>query len=185
MAGPPDDAYGRVTKPGRYDVVRSAAVGLIDDLVASFDLVVLRGSEADPSFVTRVPGIVDKDTVRLVPRAADAAPVTFAFTTFPGVVVHVGQWRTAAYPNCGCDACDENPVEVIEQLRRDIEAITAGRVAESWDGARLSVSTVYSNGSTSSGWSLVERDRHLYGEPGDHAWGPWRSANPADHQRRG
>jgi len=170
---PPEEAYGRVTNPERYEAVQAAAASLIRELVASFDVEVLRGLDADPVFVQRWSNIVPGSVVRLVPRARNAAAVTFAFTTLPGVILRIGQWRIATYPRCGCDACDEHPDEVIEQLRNDIDAVTAGGLAEAWDGTRLHVSTAYSDGSTSRGWSLVEVDQHLYGDPAEHTWGPW------------
>src|SRR5258708_6013547 len=74
VAGPPDDAYGRVTNPERFEVVQRGAADLIDDLVATFDVEVFRGAAVDPEFVTRIATVVPRNTVRLVPRAAAAAP---------------------------------------------------------------------------------------------------------------
>jgi hypothetical protein len=123
--------------------------------------------------IERTPGVVIDDVVRLVPRSHGAAPLTVAFTNFPAVLVRAGQWGVGAYPRCGCDACDEDPAWVIEELRRDVDALTAGRVVEKWDGTRLTTTTAYADGGSSSGWTLIDRDRDLYGEPREYAWLPW------------
>jgi hypothetical protein len=173
MPDPRDEAYGRVTNPERYAVVLDAARELVAELVRDFDVDVITGGDADPMFVARTARVVADDVVRLVPRADGAGGVTFAFTDFPAVITRAGQWRIVAYPHCGCDACDEDPVEVIEQLRNDIEALTAGRVSERWDGTGLHTAVTYAGGFSQSGWSLVEQDRELFGVPREYNWAPW------------
>lgn len=80
-----------------------------------------------------------------------------------------------AYPSCGCDACDEDPVDIVSELRRDIDDLVAGRVTEEWDGERLHFASTHAQGLQSSGWTLVERSRRAaYGEPRRYAWAPWQ-----------
>src|SRR5690349_6082374 len=126
MAGPPDDAYGRVTNPQRYRMVQDAARDLIDELSRLFDVHVSAGDDVDPELRRRFATVIVEEMVRFTPNGPDAAPLTFAFTSFPAVVVHAGEWRLGAYPHCGCDACDEVPADVADELRKDVNALTAG-----------------------------------------------------------
>lgn len=123
------------------------------------------------------------EMVRFTPNHPDAAPLTVAFTSFPGVAVHAGEWRIGAYPHCGCDACDEVPADVVDELRKDINALTAGAVHERWDGTRLHSDVRHSDGSTSRGWTLIERDSDRYGPPREYAWQPWPSAQAVRRRR--
>ena len=69
--------------------------------------------------------------IRLVPYDPQAAPIVVAFTDFPGVFLKFGSWRTEAFPDCGCDACDEMPDESIEEVVRMVEAVVSGGFHES------------------------------------------------------
>ena len=65
---------------------------------------------------------------------------------------------------------------MIEQLRGDIDAVTAGGLIERWDGVRLHTAIVHSGRSTERGWTLVEQDRSLYGSPREYVWQAWPAA---------
>ncbi|MGG7379579.1 DUF6226 family protein, partial [Escherichia coli] len=39
--------------------------------------------------------------VRMTPAAADAAPLTFVFTDYPGLILHAGLLHDFWYPVCG------------------------------------------------------------------------------------
>ncbi len=172
MTDPPPDAYGRVTNPERYRVVHTAARQLIDELRRTFVVEEDRSPELDRILLSS--GASIGEVIRLVPHDDDAAPITFAFTDFPGVLVRAGRWQLWAYPRCGCDACDENPTETEELLRADVEAVTAGRMSEEWDGQRLHQSMVGADGTHASGWGSVERNRGSYGDARRCEWQAWR-----------
>lgn len=175
--GPPDEAYGRVTNPERFAAVHDAARTLIGELIETFDVDVMTGPDVDDAMALRSPGAEFLETIRLAPREATASTATFGFTPFPAVFVHAGRSLSYVYPRCGCDACDDQPDEVIADLRREIDALTAGRVTEKWDGARHHTATVYEGGSSASGWTLVEGDRaRLLGAPYEHTWAAWPPA---------
>ena len=72
-------------------------------------------------------------SVRLTPANQEAAPITVAFTDFPGLYLRFELWWTEPLPDCLCDACDpHNSVEgLTEELTELIEDITAGRFRES------------------------------------------------------
>ncbi len=148
MTDPPPDAYGRVTNPERYRVVHAAARQMIDDLRRAFAVEEDRSPELDRILMSS--GASIEEVIRLVPHDDDAAPIAFAFTDFPGVLVRAGRWQLWAYPRCGCDACDEDPAETADLMRGDVEAVTAGRMSEEseeWGGKRLHQWAVRADGS--------------------------------------
>lgn len=120
-----DDAYGRVTNPERYAVVVDAARSLVDELVASHDV---EGVPGDPATDFPEFGGSEVAVVRLSPR--EGAPLAVLITDFPGVIVRAGRWGVEAFPVCGCDACDESPEDLIEELGHVIGAVVAGRYEE-------------------------------------------------------
>ena len=128
---PEDLAYGRVTNPQRYLPVVEAARALISQLGQAFDAAVTE--DGDSPFDDR-PGLV-RETIRVEPRSG--APLTFLLTEFPGVLVRAGRWSMEAFPTCGCDACDESPEDLIEELHRLAQAVTEGKYEESLGRRRL------------------------------------------------
>ena len=68
--------------------------------------------------------------MRLEPQGDQAAPLTFAFTSFPGVVVHAGALHDFIFPPCWCDACDETAITQIEQLEQLVLGVAAGSYRE-------------------------------------------------------
>jgi hypothetical protein len=168
--GPPDDAYGRVTNPERYAPLH----GALDDIVASlerrFRLTRTYGLHLDEELASLTAGSLR--VVRLEPAAAAAAPITASWTTFPGVLLRLGRYHVAAFPSCGCDACDEDPMALINEMSRQVEAVTRGRFSEWADRARVGHAFELEDGARRSGWSLSR------GETGvstytDIAWAPW------------
>lgn len=123
----PED-YSRVTNPGRFTVLHEAAEHLLDELTDHF--MVERREAKEPL------GAELYRTVRLVPRMPDAAPLAVAFTEFPSVVLKFGRWYEESLPNCGCDACDEQPDMLVEQLRVQASALVEGGL---WERVRRGV----------------------------------------------
>lgn len=122
---PPEEAYGRVTDPGRFAGLHEVAGVLLDELQERFDVVRETGLEPDRH------GEAPAPVVRLVPRDPAAASLAVAFTAFPGLVVRLGRTAdTAHLPMCGCDACDETVEECTEQLQRFVDAVTSGAFRE-------------------------------------------------------
>jgi hypothetical protein len=113
-AEPPADAYGRITDPERYLTLHEFAETAIEGLTR--DYVATAAKASRHGFA----GYSIERAVAVVPHG-HAAPITIAFTTFPGLYVRYGESDLKAYPHCGCDACDESPQRLIEELARDIE----------------------------------------------------------------
>ena len=77
------------------------------------------------------PGIAWLDRlIELSPNDPDCAPVTVVFTDFPGVRVRFGKWKEEPFPNCGCDACDEDADGEIEGMTEMFESVVAGGFIE-------------------------------------------------------
>lgn len=75
--------------------------------------------------------------VRLIPRTPAAAPLAIAFTNLPGLTLQLGRWWAQTLPVCGCDACDEDPAQLIEELRMQSTALIEGGL---WERVRRGVS---------------------------------------------
>lgn len=114
-----------MTNAERYAVLHAAVWPLIDALEARY-------------LVDRADGGVDLDAalgvevvseVRLEPRGR-GAPIAIALTTFPGLAVRLGRWVLEFFPSCGCDACDEQPEHLLDDFRRHVDAVVAGRFRE-------------------------------------------------------
>ena len=125
---PPDEAYSRVTNPERFRPLHEAALGLVERLKADFDVKVEEGY--DLPFPRIHKSELDLPSVRLTPYDPDCAPISIAFTDFPGIIIRLGKWKEEPFPDCGCDACDEDADEEIEAMTEIFESVTGGGFLE-------------------------------------------------------
>lgn len=172
---PPDEAYGRVTAPERFSVLHEAADELLSDLVERYDV---GTSAADVSDFRWRGGAELARAIRLRPSRADAASLVCGFTAFPGLVVRFGKWHVQTLPHCGCDACDEDPGDLIQELHRDVTALVKGRFREELSRGfrpRVSAEFVSADGSWTHGSArpLERSTARDLGAPGAHDWSPW------------
>lgn len=168
---PPDDAYGRVSNPERYRVLHRAADALVAELETTFAVIRTDGDEVDPKLADGYPDCIR--VVRLTPHRHSEAPVTLAWTRFPGVHVRLGGWHIEAFPHCGCDACDEDPSELISELRFTVRTVVDGGFTETFDGRRISYELV-SRDRRRRGASIVDSPSQLNaGKPTRYAWQKW------------
>jgi Family of unknown function (DUF6226) len=116
---PPDDSYSRVRNPERFAPLQTIADALIDHLRATYR------AKITPSTTS-----AGTKLVAVTPEHADAAPLVFRFTDFPGVKIGAGVRYNAAFPACGCDACDETWDDGADDMERLVFAATAGRFSE-------------------------------------------------------
>lgn len=65
-----------------------------------------------------------------MPRDPNAAPLTFVFTSYPSVIVHVGTLIDFLHPVCGCDACDSSWEHEADEMEWHVLAIAAGKFSE-------------------------------------------------------
>jgi hypothetical protein len=133
--------FSRVTNAGRFDVLHDAAEALLDELADQYT--VERRETKEPFGPEAGAPIVR--IVRLIPRSPAAGPLAVAFTDFPGIVLRLGRWFEDRLPSCGCDYCDEDPNELVADLRAHVSAHIEGglwervrrRVTGSWQETRL------------------------------------------------
>ncbi|MFB7892075.1 DUF6226 family protein [Microbacterium sp. NPDC056044] len=136
---PPTDTYSVTSNLDRFAPLHDVADALIVWLQQSFDVVIDESLDVAAD-LARVP----KDAVRAVRmRPADeaASPLTFVFTSFPGIHLHAGFLVDAFFPVCGCDACDETWETGADELENTVRAVVEGGLSESFTkGAELPVS---------------------------------------------
>ena len=126
--GPPEDAYSRVTEAQRFGPLHDWALEAVARLEADYEVARIEAQSMDTE-LERAP--LSKPTIRLTPLQDAGAPVTIAFTDFPGLAVRFGRWVTEWFPSCGCDACDEMPDEEFERFTQLLDDVVAGRFRES------------------------------------------------------
>ena len=166
---PPDDeAYGRVTNPERFLVVVDAARRLIAELARDYEVVVTHGTAAE-DFPTREDGTAV--TTRIKPTVG--APLRILITDFPGVDMRFGRWGHDWFPSCGCDACDEDPDELIAEMKGLVDAVTGGRYFEELRRRTLTRALTGPHGRRGSRQRLQRRDLDHYGPAGRHEWPAW------------
>lgn len=125
---PPEDAYSRTSDLDRFEPLHTVARALIDWLIATFDVTVDRDESVVADMVWAVKEI--NGAVRLTPRDALAAPLTFVFTSFPGVVLHAGALFDMHIPVCGCEACDDDVMQLLDQLEWATRVVVGGGYSE-------------------------------------------------------
>ena len=127
MGGPPEDTYSVTSHLDRFAPLHTVADALIDYLAATYDCRIT----GDPGGATVFGRQQDIQQVRRVtPTSESAAALTFAYTAFPGLIVHAGLLHDFALPPCGCDACDESAEGLVDELEQLVTAVTAGRYRE-------------------------------------------------------
>jgi hypothetical protein len=179
VEGPPLEAYSRVTDPERFGSLHRVAAELLDRLEREFDAERAEGYGLDPEMEQVFK--LARPSVSLAPRDAGAAPIVVVFSAFPGIVVRFGRWYTAAFPACGCDACDETAKSESERLEPMIDNLTAGRFREAiWiptDGTAWHEWELWSSGARCAQKLQLDpaRARELVasGDRSLYEWRPW------------
>jgi len=119
-------------RAGRFRVLQDAAQALLDDLAGRFSVerretTESLGPEPDAP-VVRI--------VRLIPSSPAAGPLAVAFTDPDGIVLRLGRWYEHRLPACGCDDCDEEPADLLGDLRSQVSAHVEGGL---WERVRRGV----------------------------------------------
>lgn len=183
---PPDDTYSVTSNLERFDPLHTVADALIAWLVETYDVVVETGPSAVDDLVPRPHGLVR--AVKLTPTDDAAAPLTFAFTSFPGVYVHAGVLFESSVPTCGCDACDENWEHGADELEFTAQAVASGHFSERITGRvrpRIHHTIETPDYGSQSGWGIppgslsragLKAARKTLRSVG--AWKPWPLREP-------
>ncbi|MFP3881888.1 MAG: DUF6226 family protein [Actinomycetota bacterium] len=167
---PPDDAYGRVTNPDRFEPVVDAARRLVEQLSSDYQVTV-DSRMGGFSIGSHDWGETDSETIDVTPGAG--APISIVFTSFPGVLIRFGEWEAQAFPPCGCDACDEDPDWVVERMRELVGSVVRGRFEEQLTRRSLRASFRGPWGDSTSEKRLDRSEGESYGQPGVRRWAEW------------
>lgn len=127
---PPEDSYSVVSHPERFAPLHTVGDALIAWLVDEVDAVVEESPEVARDFLH--PPTDALRAARVTPATELAAPLTFVFTSFPGVLVHAGFLFEDRYPSCGCDACDEEWESTATELERAVGSVVGGGLSEAY-----------------------------------------------------
>src|SRR5438270_3474905 len=119
---PPDGSYSRVSNPERFAPLHTVADALIEHLRAAYRVDVAALADSEMPAATKV--------VAVTPARADAAPLVFRFTDFPGVVIRAGLRCRPAFPACGCDACDDAWQDIADTMEALVLAVADGTFTE-------------------------------------------------------
>lgn len=178
-AGPPLEAYSRVTNPERFASLHDAAAALLDRLGREFETERREAYGLDPELEQGCN--VSRPSVSLRPRDVGAATLVVAFSDFPGIRVRLGRWCVVAFPTCGCDACDETAESETERLRSLIDNMTAGHFREAIqvraDGTVWKESEFWSSGARFAEQVRLDeahaRELLDTGSRRSYQWAPW------------
>jgi hypothetical protein len=117
---PPESAYSVCSHPERFEPVALVGHALVDHLVAA-------------CLVDRAESMADgRMQVCLTPKFGDGTALTFEFGSedLPGVTIKAG-WRfVGMWPDCGCDACDDDVESLLDDLETTVLTIVEGGMSE-------------------------------------------------------
>ena len=126
--GPPDDAYSRVTEQERFRPLHDWALEAVARLQSDYEVTWDEGKVIDTELER---ASLSRPILKMTPLQGSCAPITIAFTDFPGLAVRFGRWATEWFPSSGCDACDEMPDREFERFTELLSNVVAGRFLES------------------------------------------------------
>jgi hypothetical protein len=125
---PPPESYSRTSHPERFRPLHAVAEALIAQLGEEYAVDVDEVPASAAQLLHPRDDIVR--VVRLAPPDGTAAPLAFAFTSFPGVILHAGALHDFPFPVCGCDACDEDLEYLADELEWHVRAVVDGGYRE-------------------------------------------------------
>jgi hypothetical protein len=136
---PPDDSYSRVSNPERFTPLHTIADALIEYLRARYQADIAALAKSSTRWVSATTKLI-----AITPEQADAAPLVFRFTDFPGIEIRAGVRYSAAFPSCGCDACDERWEDAADAMEQLVFAVTDGSFNEritlpAWSAGKATV----------------------------------------------
>lgn len=116
---PPQEAYSRCAHPERFEPVVVVACALLEHVVASYE-------------VERRDDVVDgRATTVLTPAGGGAVlRLQIGGGPLPVAKVAAGFRYVRSWPDCGCDACDDDVADLLDHLEHTVLSIVEGRLSE-------------------------------------------------------
>lgn len=181
--GPPEEAYSRVTRD--LAVITAGFAEHLDELparlLASYDCAVRDLTDDEVGRLSEhQSGFVEMYAVE--PSDPDCATLLVGRQVYEGgtaATLAFGVAAVEAFPDCFCDACDEDSESLVEQLERFLGAATGGchefrRRYRSRPGERLDGGGPWlEHGVGWPGGSWCHASRSVTGEPFTRDWAPW------------
>lgn len=176
------ESSSRVAGAARFGRLHEAADELLDELADRH--LVERRETKEP--LGAGPGAPLVRVVRLIPHSPAAGPLAIAFTDRPGLVVWLGRWYEDRLPTCECEECDEDPAELVADLRAHVGAHVEGglwecvrrRMTGSWRETRL-VGAGFQLAGTAPLGPAEARAARREGFATPVQWAPWPRRAPA------
>jgi hypothetical protein len=120
--------YTRVTNPERLRPLHDFALQLLSILATEYDV----GESEEFEIIPRIMGRLSfaRPPITLTPNSSIEAPISIAFTSFPGLILRCGRFLNAPFPICGCDQCAETLDGETERLRGILDCVVMGNFLE-------------------------------------------------------
>ncbi len=119
LGDPPEEAYSRCTHPERFVPVVVVARALAEHLVATYDV------RRDDAVVAGRP------TTTLTPAGGGAVlRLRIDGGPLPNVELAAGHRFEESWPDCGCDACDDDVLDLLDHLEATVQSIVGGGLSE-------------------------------------------------------
>jgi hypothetical protein len=166
-----------VNDTSQFAVLHEAADELLDELTDRY--VVERRDTKE--YLGAAPDAPLVRVVRLIPRSPAAGPLAITFTDLPGLVLAFGRWHEERLPSCGCLECEDDPADLVADLRAHAEALIEGglwecvrrRLTGSWRETRL-VGAGFQLAGTSPLGPAEARSARQEGFAAAVQWAPWQ-----------
>lgn len=124
----PEETYSVDTHPERFAPLHTVADALVTYLRDTYEVHLIEGEEMAADLLYPAPEVVR--AVRIQTKDPACASLTFVFTAYPGIFLHVGLLHDFHYPVCGCDACDSNWAAEADQMEQQVLAVVTGHYRE-------------------------------------------------------
>jgi hypothetical protein len=188
---PLPEEYTRVTNPERLLPLHDLAVESMLLLRDAYDVTASSTFELIPGVMR--PFEYARPPISLTPRSPTEAPVSIAFTTFPGLTLRCGRFFHEPFPVCGCDACAASFEREAERLQGILHSVVTGDFREEIEipllgTAHVSWSVGTANGphGSSSSRSALPREtaRKLSAKSTRIDWSRWSKRTGDEVNRR-
>ncbi|MDR1265967.1 MAG: DUF6226 family protein [Propionibacteriaceae bacterium] len=183
--GPPHEAYSAVHYAERFAPVVTVAEAVVAYLDRTYDVIVDDISDLAQERELKysiTPEIAQaRRVLEITPGLSDAARLVVVLTNFPSVELRAGAFFEAAFPDCGCDACDDEWSGCADRLEETVLAVARGAFSENIRGGRVvTILGLPENGQSSScklkylpySDAYTARARRLL-KPLRAGWQPW------------
>ncbi len=110
-------------QPARFTPLHAVAEALIEWLHGNFEVTIEQDMAVAQDLLHLRDDVIR--AVRVVPRNPAAAMLTFVLTRFPGVYLHAGSLHDFHFPECGCDACDDEVTNLAADLEWTVRTVAS------------------------------------------------------------